>query len=353
MSLLGPMVQRVIGFEEHVWTADLRDALLTWGGDDSVTMLSSRPDTDRRLRDVGDERLARMDAAGVDLQVLSVTTPGTQSLPPAEAVPLARDANDFLADAVRRRPDRFAALATLPTPDPQAAADELERCVTHLHLAGALLFPRTGETYLDHDRFRPVFEAAAQLRVPLYIHPAMPPQPVRDAGYSGFDDFTTMILSTGGWGWHADAGLATLRLILAGTFDRHPDLQLVLGHWGEMLVPFADRADLLSAAATHLERRILDYITANLNVTAGGIFSHRMLTQALDVLGPDRLMYGADDPYGSAGYTVTVDAREFVENAPLSAQDKAKFAHLNAERLLGHPAPGRTEPSRDTKAARP
>lgn len=334
-----PTIRRVIGVEEHAWTVELRDALLKLGGDDTVTMLSSQKDIDRRLREVGDERLARMDAAGVDLQVLSITTPGTQSLSPAEAVPLARDANDFLADAVRRRPDRFAAFATLPTPDPQGAADELERCVTQLHLVGAMLFPRTGETYLDHDKFRPVFEAAAQLRVPLYIHPALPPQPVRDSYFSGFDDFTNMVLSAGGWGWHADAGLATLRLILTGTFDRHPHLQIILGHWGEMLVPFADRADLLSAASTDLERRVLDYITANLNVTAGGIFSHRMLRQALDVLGPDRVMYGADDPYGSAGYTATVGAREFVENAPISAPDKAKFAHLNAERLLGYRLP--------------
>lgn len=328
-------VQRVIGVEEHAWTADLRDALLKFGGDDSVTMMSSQPETDRRLREIGDERLARMDALGVDLQVLSVTTPGTQALPAAEAVPLARDANDYLADAVHRRPDRFAAFATLPTPDPEAAAAELERCVTRLHHVGAMLFPRTGEDYLDHERFQPVFEVAARLRVPLYIHPAVPPQAVRDAGYSGFDDWTNMMLSTGGWGWHADAGLATLRLILAGTFDRHPELQIVLGHWGELLVPFADRADLLSSANTHLERRVLDYVTANLNVSAGGIFSHRMLTQALDVVGPDRMLFAVDDPYGSAGYTVPVGAREFVENAPMSAHDKAKFAHLNAERLLG------------------
>jgi hypothetical protein len=230
-----PTVQRVIGVEEHVWTADLRDALLKLGGDDSVTLLSSRADTDRRLRDVGDERLSRMAAAGVDLQVLSVTTPGTQSLPPAEAVALA-------GAGTRTR-----------------------------------AWPRSGSS-------------------------------------------------------------------CSGTFDRHPDLQVVLGHWGEMLVPFADRADLLSAAATHLERRILDYITANLTVTAGGILSHRMMAQAVDVLGPDRVMFGADDPYGSAGYTAAVDAREFVETAPISAQDKAKFAHANAERLLGIPAPARTEP---------
>ncbi|MGH3639966.1 MAG: amidohydrolase family protein, partial [Mycobacterium sp.] len=251
MSDQEPPVQRVIGVEEHAWTAELRDALLKLGGDDTVTMMSSQEDTDRRLRDVGAERLARMDAAGVDLQVLSITTPGTQSLPPEEAVPLARDANDFLADAVRRQPDRFAAFATLPTPDPEAAARELERCVTELHHVGALLFPRTGETYLDHDRFRPVFEAAAELRVPLYVHPMLPPRAVRDASFSGFDDWTNLVLSTGGWGWHADAGLATLRLILAGTFDRHPELQIILGHWGELLVPFADRADILTSATPH------------------------------------------------------------------------------------------------------
>lgn len=187
MSDLVPTMQAVIGIEEHAWTHELRDALLKYG-DDTVTMMSSQPDIDRRVLDVGDERLARMDAAGVDLEVLSITTPGTQPLPPAEAVPLARDANDFLADAVRRPPDRFAAFGTLATPVPDAAAEERERCVTRL------------ETYLDHDKFRPVFEAAAELAVPLYIHPALPPRAVRDASYSGFSDFTDMILSAGGWG---------------------------------------------------------------------------------------------------------------------------------------------------------
>jgi uncharacterized protein len=331
-------VRRVIGVEEHAWTAELRDALLKLGNDDTVTMLSSREETDRRLRDVGAERLARMDAAGVDLEVLSISSPGTQSLPPVEAVPLARSANDFLADAVRTHPDRFAAFATLPTPDPEAAAEELERCVTRLQFVGAVLFPLAGGMYLDHVMFRPVFEVAARHQVPLYIHPALPPQAVRDACYSGFDDFTNMVLSSGGWGWHADAGLATLRLILAGTFDRHPDLQIILGHWGEMLVPFADRADMLSAANPQLERRVVDYITGNLHVTAGGILSHRMLIQALDVLGPDRVMFGDDDPYGGSKGRFGGDcgAREFVETAPLSAEDKARLGHVNAERLLRH-----------------
>jgi uncharacterized protein len=123
-------VRKVIGVEEHAWTAELRDALVTFGGDDTVTMMSAQAGIDRRLLDVSDGRLARMDAAGVDMEILSITTPGTQPLRPAEAVPLARDANDFLADAVRAHPDRFAAFATLPTPEPEAAAGELERGVT-------------------------------------------------------------------------------------------------------------------------------------------------------------------------------------------------------------------------------
>jgi predicted TIM-barrel fold metal-dependent hydrolase len=133
--------------------------------------------------------------------------------------------------------------------------------------------------------FQPIFEAAAELEVPVYIHPGIPPVSVREACYGGFDPATNLMLATGGWGWHAEAGLAALRLILAGTFDRHPGLQIILGHWGEMLVSFADRADALSSTSTHLDRPVLDYITGNVYVTAGGVFSHRMMRQTLDLLG--------------------------------------------------------------------
>lgn len=321
---------RVIAVEEHAWTPELRSALVDSGDDDTVTWFSNSGIISHRLLDVDEERVARMDAAGVDLQVLSITTPGTQSLPSALAVPLARDANDFLFDAVQRRPDRFAAFATLPTPDPDAAAVELRRCIHELGFVGAMLFPRTGPNLLDHNRFRPIFEAAAELGAPLYLHPGIPPAAVREACYDGFDFATSLMLSTGGWGWHAEAGLAALRLILAGTFDRHPDLQLILGHWGEMLVSFADRADALSGTSTHLDRHVLEYITSNVYATAGGILSHRMLRQALDVLGADRLMFALDDPYNGG----SLDARGFINSAPMSLEDRHKFAHLNAERLL-------------------
>jgi predicted TIM-barrel fold metal-dependent hydrolase len=258
-----------IGLEEHAWTPGLRDAVTALEGDardDSVTMLNNG-EVARRLLDVTGERIQHMDDAGIDIQVLSVTTPGTQSLPPAEAVRLARDANDMLAATVSAQPSRFAAFATLPTPDPATAAKELERTVRGLGFVGAMLFPRTGDLYLDHNTFRPVFEAAAGLGVPLYIHPEIAPHPVRDVYFSGFSDDINVILATGGWGWHADAGIAALRLILTGTFDRYPDLQLILGHWGEMLVFFLERADILSNWTPHLQRRVAGYITSNLNVT--------------------------------------------------------------------------------------
>jgi predicted TIM-barrel fold metal-dependent hydrolase len=339
---------RIIGLEEHAWTPDLREALLRWGKDDTVNLMSSRGEVNDRLLELGDRRLERMDDAGVDLQILSITTPGTQPLPAAEAVPLARHANDFLADAVRRHPDRFAAFATLPTPDPEAAASELRRAVTELGLVGAMIFPRTSDVFIDDDRFRPIFEAAADLDVPLFIHPTMPPQQARQILYSGFDDWTSMILAIGGWGWHMEAGLSALRLILAGTFDRHPELQLILGRWGEMLVSFADRADILSSAAPHLDRRIMEYLTSNINVQAGGVMSHRMLQGAVSVLGADRIMYGDDDPYGAPSSRPTGDsrgkygssggARTFVESAPLNLDDRRKLAHGNVERLMRLPS---------------
>lgn len=338
MSETAP-VSRVIGIEEHVWTPDLRAALLRAGDDETVTNWSNEETCNRRLLDVGDERLERMEAMGVDFQVLSITCPGTQQLPAELAVPLARDANDFLTDAVRRRPDRFAAFATLPTPDPEAAADELRRCVTELGFVGAMLFPRSGEHYLDHDSLRPMFDVAGELDVPLYIHPGLPPRAVREACFGGFSAATNLMLATGGWGWHAEAGIAGLRLILAGTLDRNPRLQFILGHMGEMLIPFADRADALTKT-TRLERSVLEYITGNFYATPGGVFSHRMLRQNLDVLGPDRLMFAVDDPYkgtlGQQGKAAFARGfcREFIETAPITSEEKSKLAHLNAERLL-------------------
>jgi uncharacterized protein len=326
----GPAPLRVIALEEHVWTAEIRDAL-TKIDDPAIELARRFPAIDERLYDIGGPRLERMEAAGVDVQVLSVSTPGTQPLAAAEAVPLARHANDVLADAVGHHPDRFTAFATLPTPAPEAAADELRRAVTELGMVGAMLFPRTGDLMLDHPSLRPVFSTAAELGVPLYIHPQFPPRAIRDLSYSGFGAVTDEMLASGGWGWHAEAGLSALRLVLAGTFDRHPDLQIILGHWGEMLVSFLERANVLTGTAAYLDRSVAEVITSNMHVTPGGIYSHRMLQATVAAIGADRVLFATDDPFQFQ--YANGEARAFVASAPLSPDDQVKFAHANAERL--------------------
>lgn len=324
---------QMIGVEEHAWTAELRDALIKDGGDDTVRMIAEGwPGADELLRDVGDRRLERLDASGIEMQVLSITAPGTQPLKATEAVPLARDANDFLANAVSAHPGRFAAFATLPTSDPEAAAHEFERSVKELGMVGAMLFPRTGDRYLDHPTFRPIFEVAESLEVPIYVHPQFPPQAVRDAYFSGFGPQADMLFASGGWGWHAEAGIAALRLILAGTFDRHPSLQMMLGHWGEMLVPFSERANVLSAVMTDLDRSIAECIAENVLVTAGGIYSPRMLKDAIATVGADRVLFASDDPFG--GEPHVEPTRTFLASAPISREEKLKIARGNAQRYV-------------------
>ncbi len=227
-------------------------------------------DNQARLEDIGQGRIEAMDAAGIDVSILSVVTPATQALPAREAIALARDANDEATDSVRAHPARFRALATLPTSDPQAAAAELERCATRLGHVGAMVHGRTGTRPLDDPAYDDLFATAARLHQPIFIHPQIPSNQLRDAAYRGLDPLLDLGLATFGWGWHLDAGLSALRLILRGTFDRYPGLQLVLGHWGEMLLFWMDRADSLSGIAKHLERRVSDYITTDIHVTSSG-----------------------------------------------------------------------------------
>jgi predicted TIM-barrel fold metal-dependent hydrolase len=263
---------KIIAIEEHWNSAGIRGALDRLQGEarDESVAFNTMGDNQARLEDIGQGRVEAMDAAGIDLSILSVVTPATQALPAREAIALARDANDEATDAVRAHPARFRAFATLPTSDPQAAAAELERCATRLGHVGAMIHGRTGTRTLDDPAYDDLFAAAARLHQPIFIHPQIPSNELRDAAYRGLDPLIDLGLATFGWGWHMDAGLSALRLILRGTFDRHPELQLVLGHWGEMLLFWMDRADSLSGIAKHLERRVPDYITPTSTSPAAG-----------------------------------------------------------------------------------
>jgi predicted TIM-barrel fold metal-dependent hydrolase len=322
---------KIVALEEHYVTPDVAAAWdrLDRRWRDPMAGLSTETAIGRRLASFGDERISCMDDAGIDVQVLSLTTPGLFDLPPVDAVALQSAVNDQVAAAVAQNPDRLQAFATLAPQQPEQAAAELERSVRHLGFHGALIFGRVRDHPIDHQEFWPIFEAAEALRAPLYLHPQTPPAAVRQAYYSGFGDQVDLALATHGIGWHYDAGLQFLRLLLAGVFDRFPDLQVILGHWGEMLTFFLDRINHIAPIAGR-ERSITDYLTTNAYLTPGGIFSQRYLRWAREVVGADRLMFAADYPYAPTGDGA---ARRFLDQADLSDGDLQKVASGNWDRL--------------------
>jgi uncharacterized protein len=323
---------KIIAIEEHWNSANIRDALdrLQGGARDDSVAFNTMGDNQARLEDIGQGRVEAMDAAGIDVSILSVVTPATQALPATEAVALAREANDQATDAVSEHPARFRAFATLPTSDPQAAAAELERCATRLGHVGAMIHGRTGTRALDDPAYDDLFATAARLHQPIFIHPQIPSNEMRDAAYRGLDPLLDLGLASFGWGWHMDAGLAALRLILRGTFDRHPDLQLVLGHWGEMLLFWMDRVDSLSAIAKHLERRVSDYIATNIYITSSGMLQERLLRHALDFTGAGRVLFSTDYPFHRPGAAAV---GQFLDAIP-DASDRSQIASGNATALF-------------------
>ena len=323
---------KIIAIEEHWNSVRIRAALdrLPDGARDESVAFNSMGDNQARLEDVGPGRIEAMDKAGIDVSILSVVTPATQALPAADAVALARDANDEASAAVDARPDRFRAFATLPTSDPQAAAAELERCATRLGHVGAMVFGRTGDRPLDDPAYDDLLAVAAGRGQPLFIHPQIPSDRLRDAAYRGIDPLVDLGLATFGWGWHMEAGLSALRLILRGTFDRHPDLQLVLGHWGEMLLFWMDRVDSLSGVARHLDRPVSDYIRSNIHITSSGMLQQRLLRHTLDFTAADRVLFSTDYPFHRPDATAI---GEFFDAIP-DPVDRVKIASGNAEALF-------------------
>jgi hypothetical protein len=322
---------KLIGIEEHFLTGDVGDAWRALGLDAASPMVAhDLGPMAQRLMDLAERRIALMDETGLDVQVLSLTTPGLHELGP-ESVDLARRVNDAVAEAVARHPDRFQAFATLPVAAPEAAGRELERCVTTLGFKGTMLCGRVGTRNLDHSDLLPIFAAAAGLQVPVLLHPRTPADAVREAYYSGFGPELDTAFANFGMGWHYDAGLQFVRLILAGTFDRLPDLQVILGHWGEMVLFFAERLSAMDRFA-HLRLPIASYFKRNLYVTSSGMFMPHYLQRALDIVGPERLLFSTDYPYQ---YRQGNDARRFLDECGLDGTARAGFASANWERLTG------------------
>ncbi len=327
---------RVVALEEHFTVPDLvrripQEAIRARGFPPPEMHAGAQGEVER-LADLGDARLRDMDAAGITLQVLSVAGPGADLLPPSEGPALARDLNDALAGHAGAHPGRYAGFAHLPLTAPEAAADELRRAVRTLGFRGALVNGTTDGRFLDDPRFAPVLAEAEALGVPIYLHPGIPPAPVREAYYDGLGEAMSFLLAIAGWGWHAETAVHVLRLVLSGTLDRFPRLRLIVGHMGEGLPAMLARCDdtLGGEAGKRLRRSVSETILDQVHVTTSGFFTTPPLLLLLQTFGADRILFSVDYPFSE-----NAPARAFLDALPVSPADREKIAHGNADRLLG------------------
>lgn len=283
----------------------------------------------RKCLDMGVARLADMDEARIDMQVLSYGG-FPQLLSNEKAIDLNRAANDRLAEAIQANPTRFAGFATLPWQVPEVASLELERAVKELGLKGVLINGRPGETFLDDPFYTPVLASLNELKVPLYVHPGLTLPAVQEPYYGGFDRELSARLSMFAWGWHNEAGIQVVRMLLAGVFDRFPDLQVISGHWGEMVPFYLQRLeDSIPREASGLKRPIVQTYREHVYVSPSGMLTLPHFQFIYSLMGAERILYSIDYPYQSLD-----GARAFIENLPISDTGKALIAYGNAERLL-------------------
>ena len=318
---------RTIGLEEHYIGAPVLASPRGQAMRPAQDPLVQR--TNAQLQDLGPGRLALMDEAGVDMAVLS-HHPGLEQMEAGEQVPMVRDTNDFLKDAVDRHPTRFAGLASMCTMAPDDAAKELERMM-QAGFKGAIINGHSRGRYLDDKFFWPILEAAEHLDAPIYLHPTEPPKAVYDAYYSGLSPLISTLFSIAGCGWHIETGIHVTRMILGGVFDQFPNLKVVIGHMGEGLTFWLPRMDAnIGHNLTKLKQPISAYLRQNLYYTFSGFNFLPNFTLLVSQVGiEDRIIFSTDHPWGSM-----LEARAFLDALPISYADRERIAHGNAERLL-------------------
>lgn len=327
---------RIITIEEHISGAPIDRYLAKYSAEDapymSVAHGKGRPyEADPQLfGDLDKRRIEDMDKNGISLQILSCPAK-SQLLPKNEALQIVSETNDFLVEAVKKHPDRYAAFGLLPWSNSNASVKEAER-IKKLGFKGVLLSGRAsgGNDFLDDEAYKPVLEACEALKLPIYVHPGAPLKAVQEPYYGGLGDEISARLSLHGWGWHNESGIQVLRTILAGRFDEFPKLQLIAGHWGEMLPFFLSRIDQsMPQSVTKLSRTVTETFKQNVYVTPSGIFDYPQLKFCIEVLGADRIIHSVDCPFiGNEG------ALPFIENAPISESEKKLIACKNAENLF-------------------
>jgi 2,3-dihydroxybenzoate decarboxylase len=272
-----------------------------------------------------EQRLQDMDNEGIDIQVLSLTAPGIQSIAdPEHAAKSAKETNDSLAEMVSKAPTRFKAMAALPWIDPSAAVDELQRAVNDLGAVGVMLNGHTDGAYMDDKTYWPVWEKAVELDVPVYLHPIQGQHWDNCAGYPELEQAT--------WGWAFETGTHFLRLVLSGLFDEYPNLTVILGHMGEFipfnLWRFDDRYQWIKNDRK-LEHAPSYYAKTNMMVTTAGVCSDEALVCTQTALGSDRILFAIDYPYQFQKQAV-----DWIDAAPISEQDRELICHGNSERIF-------------------
>lgn len=312
----------IIALEEHYFDPD-------WNAHADAPRHTPRPDTPfhRRMSDLGDQRIKEMDEAGIDLQVISHAPPGAQGVKDTDAVSWARRANDRLHAAILQHPNRFAGFAAVPTSDAAAGADELERAVTALGFKGAMINSLTEGPFLDDTRYWPIFERAAALDVPIYLHPADPNPIIMSAYYKGYAETHPMFVRAG-WGFMVETGTQAMRLVLSGVFEAYPRLKIILGHLGETIPYQIARIDEALSRDTPM-KNFREVFTEHFYVTTSGFFSTPAMQCCIDEIGIDRVLFSIDWPYASNTAGV-----KWMSECALPDSDKDKILSGNAKRLL-------------------
>lgn len=308
----------VIALEEHYWDPDL---LAMFPGREG----KRAPELERRMLDMGELRLREMDEAGIDIQVLSHGAPAAQKLELATSVRMAIQTNDRLAAFVATKPDRFAALAALPTPDPKAAADELDRSVTKLGFKGAMIHGLTNGKFIDEPEFWPIFERAEALDTPLYIHPSFPHPAVIEAYYKTYTADYPLLIGPA-LGFTVETATQCVRMIISGMFQKFPKLKIIVGHLGEGLPFLLWRMNNFLAKP---DRPFSEVFQRNFYLTTSGNFSDIALDASIAALGVDRIMFSVDWPFAN-----NKEGVDWMNRTGLSAGDKAKILGMNAASLL-------------------
>jgi predicted TIM-barrel fold metal-dependent hydrolase len=308
----------VIALEEHYYDAELVT---------HFPAVERNPEVVKRMTDF-ETRLKEMDAAGIDVQVLSHGAPSTQTLSGDDAIALTRRVNDRLAGIVAGKPDRFAAFGSLPTCDPTASADELERIVDKLGFKGAMIHGLANGSFIDGKRFWPIFERAQQLDVPIYIHPAIPHPAVTEIYYKDYiKDFPLVIRAA--WGFTVETATLAIRLVLSGVFDAYPNLKIIIGHLGETLPFLMWRIDQALKRPGQKSISFRDAFCSHFYLTTSGNFSNPALLCCMQELGIDRIMFAIDWPF-----VPNPPGTSWIASAPICDEDKIKILSGNAKRLL-------------------